>query len=122
MPGSVDDYMAALPDWQRRLANELVESVMQAAPSLAQAIKWGQPVFESNGPVCYFKGHKNHLTFGFWRGAALMEIDDRLETSGEKMAHMKFTDESKLVKSKIKKLVKAAVELNRTLGNPTKSR
>ena len=122
MPGSVDDYMAALPDWQRRLANELVESVMQAAPSLTQAIKWGQPVFESNGPVCYFKGHKNHLTFGFWRGAALMEIDDRLETSGEKMAHMKFTVESKLVKSKIKKLVKAAVELNRTLGNPTKSR
>jgi hypothetical protein len=114
--------MAALPDWQRRLANELVESVMQAAPSLTQAIKWGQPVFESNGPVCYFKGHKNHLTFGFWRGAALMEIDDRLETSGEKMAHMKFTEESKLVKSKIKKLVKAAVELNRTLGNPTKSR
>ena len=122
MPGSVDDYMAALPDWQRRLANELVESVMQAAPSLTQAIKWGQPVFESNGPVCYIKGHKNHLTFGFWRGAALMEIDDRLETSGEKMAHMKFTEESKLVKSKIKKLVKAAVELNRTLGNPTKSR
>ena len=122
MPGSVDDYMAALPDWQRRLANELVESVMQAAPSLTQAIKWGQPVFESNGPVCYIKGHKNHLTFGFWRGAALMEIDDRLETSGEKMAHMKFTEESKLVKSKVKKLVKAAVELNRTLGNPTKSR
>ncbi|MFO1041007.1 MAG: DUF1801 domain-containing protein [Planctomycetaceae bacterium] len=120
MSGSVDEYMAALPDWQNQLAGELVEAVMQAAPSLTRSIKWGQPVFESNGPVCYFKGHKNHLTFGFWRGAALIEIDDRLESSGEKMAHMKLTEGSNLVKSKIKKLVKAAVELNRTLGNPTR--
>lgn len=120
MPITVDDYLAALPDWQNQLARDLVETVLQAAPSLTQAIKWGQPVFESNGPVCYLKGHRNHLTFGFWRGVALMEIDDRLETSGEKMAHMKFTEGSKLVKSKIKKLVKAAVELNQTHGNPAR--
>lgn len=118
MTTSVEDYIAELPDWQSLLASELIETVLQAAPSLTKAVKWGQPVFESNGPVCYLKGHKNHLTFGFWRGAALMDIDDRLETSGEKMAHMKLTEGSSLAKSKLKKLVKAAVELNRLHGNP----
>jgi hypothetical protein len=118
MPSSVDDYISELPEWQSALAKDLVEAVLQAVPSLTSAIKWSQPVFESNGPVCYLKGHKNHLTFGFWRGAALMDVDDRLETSGDKMAHIKFIEGTSLNKSKITKLVKAAVKLNQTLGNP----
>lgn len=122
MATPVDDYIAKLPAWQATLATELVRTVLAASPDLTAAIKWGQPVIESNGPVCYFKGHNNHLTFGFWRGAALMTMDDRLETSGAKMAHMKFSKGTSLDRAKIAKLVKAAVELNRTLGNPNAQR
>ena len=86
MPASVDDYISTLLEWQSALARELVETILMAAPSLTSAMKWSKPVFEFNGPVCYLKGHKRHLTFGFWRGVALMDIDDRLEASGEKMA------------------------------------
>lgn len=122
MATSVEDYIARLPEWQASLAKEIVHTVLSASSELVLMIKWAQPVFESNGPVCYIKGHKNHLTFGFWRGASLMELDDRLETSGEKMAHIKFTNGMSLQTGTIKKLVKAAVELNTTLGNPNVSR
>lgn len=122
MATSVEDYIAGLPEWQANLAEEILKTVLSASPALVPVIKWAQPVFEANGPVCYIKGHKNHLTFGFWRGTSLMELDDRLETSGDKMAHIKFTDGMSLQNGKIKKLVKAAVELNRTLGNPNMSR
>ena len=118
MHTSVDAYINSLPDWQSSLARDLAESIQKASPALVPVIKWSQPVFECNGPVCYLKGHKNHLTFGFWRGAALLKLDDRLETSGEKMAHMKLTEGMTLNQAKITQLVKAAVELNRSLGNP----
>jgi hypothetical protein len=122
MATPVDDYIAKLPAWQAALALELARTVLEASPNLAAAIKWGQPVFESNGPVCYLKGHKRHLTLGFWRGAALMKMDGRLETSGEKMAHMKFFEGEEVNQARIAKLVSAAVELNRTLGDPNTRR
>ena len=122
MTKSVEEYLASLPGWQATMGTTLVRIIRGASPKLAGAIKWGQPVFESDGPVCYVKAHKNHVNLGFWRGVALMELDDRLETSGSKMAHIKFTEHAELNKSQLTKLVKAAVELNRTLGNPNTQR
>lgn len=122
MTKSVDNYISKLPAWQATMARKLAETIFSAAPSLVAEIKWGQPVFESNGPVCYLIGHKNHLTFGFWRGAALLDRDDRLETSGQKMAHMKFTQGADLQTALLSQLVQVAVELNRTRGNPATKR
>jgi hypothetical protein len=57
----VDDYIAALTEWQANLTKEPMRTVLSVSPPLVPVIKWSQPVFESNGPVCYIKGHKNHL-------------------------------------------------------------
>jgi hypothetical protein len=119
---SVEDYIAALPDWQRKAASDLRSAILAASPQLAEAIKWAQPVFSAGGPVCYFKAHKAHITFGFWRGVRLMELTPRLETSGEAMAHMKITPEWAPDAALIARLTRAAVELNHTLGDPTARR
>ncbi len=39
--------------------------------------------------VCYLKAASRHVSFGFWRGAAIVDLSGRLETSGEVMAHAK---------------------------------
>ena len=70
MAKSVAEYSAALPDWQATIANKLWDTIRAASPALTEAINWAQPVYEANGPVCYFKAHKQHVTFGFWRGAS----------------------------------------------------
>ena len=65
---SVDAYVAGLEGWQAEAAQRLRDVIRSAAPSLAESIKWGQPVYEDSGPVCYFRTSTDHLTFGFWRG------------------------------------------------------
>jgi hypothetical protein len=122
MRKTVDQYVATLPQWQHTIAATLRRAIRDAADELIEAIKWAIPVYEANGPVCYFKGHKNHLTFGFWRGAALVELDERLETSGAVMAHMKFREGDQVRSQPLMRLVKKAVQLNVTLGNPTAKR
>lgn len=119
MAVTVDDYVRALPPWQAEIASQLVNTILSASSDLVPTIKWSQPVFEFNGPVCYLKGHKRHLTFGFWRGASMMNLDDRLESSGEMMAHLKLTEGMPLLKTRVIKLVRTAVELHRIDGNPT---
>ena len=79
-------------------------------------------VYEANGPVCYFRANRNHLTFGFWRGAELMGMSDRLETGGSKMAHMKIAGDDDVDARLIKRLVAAAVKLNAEKGDPSKGR
>jgi hypothetical protein len=111
-----------LPQWQRAIAATLREAIREPAAELVESIEWAHPVYEANGPVGYFKGYKNHLTFGSWRGAALLELDERLEGSGEVMAHMKFREGDQIRSQPLTELVKKAVQLNATLGNPTTKR
>ena len=117
---TVDEYIAGLEPGKAGIARALRKAILAAAPSLHEVIKWAEPVYESDGPVCWFKAHSKHVTFGFWRGAALLDMDDCLETSGSKMAHMKLTSVGDVKPSAIAKLVTKAVALNRKLGDPTK--
>src|SRR5262249_29747295 len=87
----VDQFVATkIAGWQSDVARSLLALVQKAAPEATVAIKWGQPVFELNGPFAFLKPAKAHLTFGFWRGA---ELDDpkRLLSGGERMSHVKLT-------------------------------
>jgi hypothetical protein len=122
MARSVDDYVQGLTGWQREAVVRLRAIVRAASPSLTEAFKWAQPVYESNGPVCYIKAHKHHVTFGFWRGAELMPMSKRLETSGSKMAHIKIASADDIEPGEVARLIQAAVELNASKGNPATGR
>lgn len=56
------------------------------------AIRWAHPTWSlGKEPVCYLKmATSKHLTFGFWRGASIIDRSGRLETSGQVMAHAKL--------------------------------
>lgn len=122
MVKTVEDYIAALPPAQARIAEALRAAIASAAPEATAAIKWAQPVFEAGGPACYFKAHRNHVTFGFWRGADLTAIAPALQSAGKKMAHLKIANDGKVDSALVARLVKAAVQLNRVEGDPTKAR
>lgn len=117
---SVDDYLATLNDEQRAIAQALRALVQTAAPGASEAIKWSQPVFEVDGPMCWIKAHKGHVTFGFWRGMQLPSAPGLIEGTGDKMGHIKLRIQSDVKPDLLKKLVREAVQLNRERGDPTR--
>ena len=113
-------YVGTLEDWQAEIANQLDTLIRAAAPKASASIKWAQPVYELEGPFCFIKAAKNHVTVGFWRGVELDDEQGILEGAGSKMRHVKLTSVDDIQKTVFKRMVKQAVKLNKELGDPTR--
>jgi hypothetical protein len=112
-------YVSALSGWQR-VTVERLRAVVLATASLDEVIKWGHLVYLSNGPALLIRAEEHRVLFGFWRGKRLREIDPRLKPGGKyEMATIELRQNEEVVSSTARSLVKKAVRLNKTLGNPT---
>lgn len=115
---SPDAYVAALDGWRKTLVTALRKAT-RAAGTLDEQIKWGHLVYSSNGPVLLIRAEDARVLFGFWRGQRLREIDARLKPGGKyEMATMALVEGDKVDATLARRLVEAAIELNRTLGDP----
>ena len=117
---TVDEYIEQLDGWKADVAVRVRQVVLEAAPEAQESIKWAQPVYETVGPVCYFKAFKNSVNFGFWRGADIVDPKGLLQGSGEKMRHVKLTAVDDIDGDAFADFVRQAVQLNHTKGDPTK--
>jgi hypothetical protein len=116
---SPDAYVAALTGWQRKIVEKLRAGV-NASARLDEVIKWGNVVYMSNGPTIVIRAEERRVLFGFWRGKRLREIDPRLKPGGKyEMATMELHEGDEVSAAAIRRLVREAVRLNKTLGNPT---
>lgn len=118
---SVDAWIAKkMKGEQAVIGRELMSLIKEVAPDATFEIKWGQPVFDASGPVGYFRGSAQHVTFGFWRGQSLKDPAGLLEGEGKLMKHLKIRDLATMPKEQLRSWVRQAIELNRTKGDPTK--
>jgi hypothetical protein len=117
---TVEAYLAGMTGELGDAAAILRQLVLDAAPTASESIKWGQPVYEENGPFCYFKVNTDHITFGFWRGTEIDDPENRLEGEGDRMKHVKLRGPDDLVEDAIADWVRQAVDLNRQQGDPTR--
>lgn len=116
---SPEAYVLALTGWRRALVESLRAST-RAAAALDERIKWGHLVYFSNGPVLLIRAEEHRVLFGFWRGKRLREFDERLKPGGKyEMATIVLTEGDTISAATAKRLVEAAVALNRQLGDPT---
>ena len=116
---SPDAYVEALPGWQR-VAVQGLRAAVVASANLDEVIKWGHLVYLSNGPVLLIRAEEHRVLFGFWRGKRLREIEARLKASGKyEMATVVLRENEDVSAKVVRRLVKAAVGFNKTLGNPT---
>lgn len=114
-----DAYVAALTGWQRATVENLRAAVLGSA-KLEETIKWGHLVYFSNGPVLLIRAEEKRVLFGFWRGQRLIKIDARLKPGGKyEMATIELHEEDQVPTATARRLVKEAVKLNKTLGDPT---
>jgi hypothetical protein len=117
---SVDEYVGGLSGWQRDAAAALRRIAREAAPGARESIKWGQPVYEQNGPVAWMKAHKTSVNFGFWRGAELADPAGLLEGEGDRMRHVKVREGAMVPAEELRRMIGEAVRLNEEKGDPTR--
>ena len=117
----------SMETWSKRLKGWHVDAlriiralVARHAPSATLSIKWGQPVWEHNGPFAWARPAKNHLSFGFWRGAEMKDPNGVLEGDGDRMRHVKITSAEHADSLPLEDFVKQAVKLNEKKGDPTR--
>jgi hypothetical protein len=116
---SPDAYVASLSGWRQRYV-EALRSVVIDAVSVREAVKWGHLVYFSNGPVLLIRAEEGRVLFGFWRGQRLRGIEPRLKPGGKyEMATLELVEETPLARSTVIELVKQAVVLNASHGDPT---
>jgi hypothetical protein len=115
-----DAYVSALSGWQRATVEKLRAAVVGCA-GLDEVVKWGHLVYLSNGPALLIRAEEQRVLFGFWRGQRLREIDPRLKPGGKyEMGSIELRDGEEVVPTRARQLVKRAVQLNKTLGDPTR--
>ena len=117
---TVDDYIAAIPAPLGAVGEALRAAVREAAPEARESIKWGQPVYESDGPFAALKAYPRWVTLTFWRGAALPDTAGILAGDGDRMKHARFASVEEVAAAPVAELVRAAVAMNRDLGDPTR--
>ncbi len=118
---SPDAYLASLDGWQRRQVRALRAAVVEAVPSLEEAIKWGHLVYHANGPVLLIRAEAHRVLFGFWRGQRLRGVEPRLKPGGRyEMATLTLQEDTPLDRTTVQQLARGAVALNAALGDPTR--
>ncbi len=114
---AVDTYISKRNPNLKPVANALRALIRKAVPNSREAINpWGIPVFEWNGPLCYIMVGKKHITFGFPRGASILDASGLLEGSGRNMRHVKLRELSDVRDANLKQLILRAKEINK--GEP----
>ena len=117
---SPDAYVAGLDGWQKECVMALRKAV-KAATKLDEVVKWGHLVYLANGPVLLIRAEEERVLFGFWRGQRLREIEARLKPGGKyEMATMEIREGMTIKPTTVRRLVKEAVALNETVGDPTR--
>src|SRR5690242_1198771 len=72
----VDDYLDALPEWQRQLCQQLRDLIHAGDPEIRETIKRrDRPYFVLDGNVCALLAAKDHVNLFLYDGAIVPDPD-----------------------------------------------
>jgi hypothetical protein len=74
---------------------------------------WRIPSFDLNGPLCFYMVAKEHVIFGFVRGAKLRDPEKLLEGTGKYLRHVKLRSAADVRRPGVRSLLQESAELNR---------
>ena len=74
---------------------------------------WKIPTFDLNGPLCFYMVAKEHVVFGFMRGAMLRDPEKLLEGTGKYLRHVKLRSLADVRRPGVRSLLEQAADLNR---------
>ena len=119
LPASPDEYVQSIGGWQRTRVDMLRDIALRVG-NADETVKWGHLVYLANGPAYLIRAEENRVLFGFWRGKRLLDIEPRMTGTGKyEMKTLELREETPIEPDVAEKLIREAINLNRTIGNPT---
>ena len=108
----VDAYIAKQAEFARPILTHLREVVHGACPKVEEDIKWGAPFFMYHGTMCQMAAFKQHVAFGFWKGALVVGRssgdDDRAAGQFGRITSVKDLPS----KTELTRYIKKAMQIN----------
>jgi uncharacterized protein YdhG (YjbR/CyaY superfamily) len=107
-PGSIDDYLAAVPAGQRAALEKLRKAISAAAPHAEEGFSYGLPAFRINGrPLVAFGAASNHCGLYPMSPAVIRAHAGELKGYETSKGTIRFSAEKPLPAVLVKKLVRA---------------
>src|ERR1019366_7323471 len=112
-PTNHDEYLRGKNLGLQEVATRLRGLVKKSVPKSKEGVNPRHiPIFESNGPICYYMAGKNHITLGFIRGTSLPDPEGLLEGTGKNLRHVKIKATEDVGRPGLPQLFKSAAQLN----------
>jgi hypothetical protein len=113
----IDGRIRELGDWRGKALAHVRALIKQADPDVVETWKWrGVPVWEHDGIICTGESYKAVVKLTFAKGAALDDPSKLFNSSldGNVRRAIDIHEDDKLDEAAFKKLVRAAVALNKS--------
>ena len=115
----IDARIAELGDWRGETLARVRAIVKAADPEVEETWKWrGVPVWEHSGIICTGETYKKAVKLTFAKGASLDDTSGLFNSSldGNVRRAIDIHEDDKLNEAAFKKLIRAAVALNKSKG------
>lgn len=119
LPASPDEYAQSIGGWQRDRV-DMLRAIATKVGDADETIKWGHLVYMANGPAFLIRAEDRRVLFGFWRGKRLLDIEPRMTGTGKyEMKTLDLREDTSIDPAVAEQLIREAIRLNRTIGDPT---
>ena len=126
----IDAKINELGDWRGTTLAKVREIILKADPEIVEEWKWakatspGTPVFSHGGIVCTGEIYKNAVKLTFAKGASLDDPSGLFNSSleGNVRRAIDIREGEKINEAALKKLIRAAVELNLKAKSKSKTK
>jgi uncharacterized protein YdhG (YjbR/CyaY superfamily) len=111
-PKTVDEYLAAVPEKERAVLQELRETIRSAAPQAEEVISYRIPLYRHHGHLVGFAAFKNHLSLFVTNSAVRDRFARELEPYKVEGTTIRFSVDNPLPAALVKKIVKSRIAEN----------
>ena len=119
LPASPDEYVQSIGGWQRDRV-DMLRAIARDVGGSDETVKWGHLVYMANGPTFLIRAEEDRVLFGFWRGKRLLDIEPRMKGGGKyELRTLELREETPVDPAMAERLIREAINLNCTVGNPT---
>jgi hypothetical protein len=122
LPANPEEYVQTIGGWQRNRV-DVLRAIAAKVGGSDETVKWGHLVYIANGPAFLIRAEDHRVLFGFWRGKRLLDIEPRMTGGGKyELRSLDLREETPIDPAVAEQLIREAIRLNRTVGNPQERR
>jgi uncharacterized protein YdeI (YjbR/CyaY-like superfamily) len=107
----IDAYIAKAEPFARPILTHIRKAVHAGCPEVEETLKWSHPAFMYKGILCGMASFKQHVTFGFWKAAAMNDCGDKSADAAGQFGRITCVDDLPREPAFVK-LVKEAAALH----------